>query len=61
MVYATLTKDYPGSLAEAVFRFEECGIKIDAAGPRRIRLVTHFWIDDEGVERTIRAGRSILS
>ncbi len=60
MVFATLSDDYAGSLAEVVARFGECGIKIDTAGPRRIRLVTHYWIDDAGVERTIQAAKAIL-
>jgi threonine aldolase len=61
MVYATLAEDYPGSLGELVVRFEERGIKIDAAGPRKIRLVTHYWIDDSGVERTIQAAKALLN
>jgi threonine aldolase len=28
-------------------------IKIHAVGPRRIRLVTHYWIDDQAVERVL--------
>ncbi len=60
MVYANLAESYPGSLAEVIAHFGECGILIDAAGPRRIRLVTHYWIDDIGVERTIQAAKTIF-
>jgi threonine aldolase len=36
-------------------------IKIGPVGPRRIRLVLHYWIDDEGVGRTARAIRTALA
>ncbi len=36
-------------------------ILIHAVGPRRIRFVTHYWIDDEGVDRTIAALGRVLS
>jgi threonine aldolase len=36
-------------------------IKIHAVGPRRIRLVLHYWIDDDGVERTADAIRAALA
>ncbi len=35
-------------------------ILIHAVGPRRIRFVTHYWIDDEGVDRTIAAIGRVL-
>ncbi len=36
------------------------GIMVDWASPRRFRLVTHYWVDDSGVEKTIRAFRKVL-
>jgi threonine aldolase len=36
-------------------------IKIHAVGPRRIRLVLHYWVDDEGVARTAEAIRAALA
>jgi threonine aldolase len=36
------------------------GVLVHSAGPRRFRLVTHFWIDDAGIERTIDAFRTVL-
>jgi threonine aldolase len=37
------------------------GIKIGVVGPSRFRLVTHYWINDEGVERTLKAFKELLS
>jgi len=42
----------PDSLAT---RLEERGIRVLAAGPDRLRAVTHLDVDDEGIERTIEA------
>ena len=36
------------------------GIRIGVTGSRSFRLVVHYWIDDEGVERTIDAFKELL-
>jgi threonine aldolase len=36
------------------------GILVDWASARRFRLVTHYWVDDGGVEKTIAAFRNVL-
>jgi hypothetical protein len=36
------------------------GVLVDWAGPRRFRLVTHYWIEDQGVEKTTEAFREVL-
>ncbi len=35
-------------------------VLVDWAGPRRFRLVTHFWVDDAGVEKAIRGFSEVL-
>ncbi len=42
-------------------RLAERGIKVGTVGPRSFRLVTHYWIDDQAVERTLAAFGQILS
>jgi threonine aldolase len=37
------------------------GIVLDTDGPRRFRLVTHFWITAEDVDKTVGAFREVLS
>jgi hypothetical protein len=37
------------------------GVVLDSENSRRFRLVTHYWIDDAGVEKTIEAFREVLS
>ena len=37
------------------------GVLVSAFGPRRVRLVTHLDVDDEGVQRAIRVLRRVLA
>jgi threonine aldolase len=60
MVFMDLADDYPATLTETVARLAELGVRVDTAGPRRFRLVTHYWINDEGVEKTIQAFKSVI-
>jgi threonine aldolase len=36
------------------------GVLVDWASPRRFRLVTHYWVDDQSVEKTIKAFNEVL-
>jgi hypothetical protein len=36
------------------------GVLVDAENARRFRLVTHYWIDDVAVERTVSAFEETL-
>jgi threonine aldolase len=61
MVFATLADGYPGTPAEVVSRLKEYGVKISLAGPRRFRMVTHYWVDDAGVQKAIQAFHAALA
>ncbi len=37
------------------------GILVHASGPRQFRLVTHYWIDDEAVGKTLSALAEVLN
>ena len=61
MVYLNFSegvKINPNQISE---RMKELGVLIDADSTRRLRLVTHYWIDDAAVERTVSAFREVLS
>ena len=61
MVYIRLAPDATldeSDLQQALARHE---IKIGPVGPRRIRFVLHYWVDDEGVSRTVEAVRLALA
>ncbi len=61
MVFADLTDAFPGTSGELAARMAECGVRIDTAGPRRIRLVTHNEVDDAALELTVKAFKAILA
>ena len=61
MVYLTLTAN--NGLPDAQYvaqRLAEQGVLVGTVGKSRFRLVTHCWIDDEGVDRAIDAFRKVL-
>jgi threonine aldolase len=60
MVFARIVDSCPltaPALAEAL---EKLGVKINVVDERRFRLVTHFWVDDAGVDRALKGFRQAL-
>jgi threonine aldolase len=55
MVYLQFTPDAPISAPELAERCSEKGIKLSAIGPRRMRLVVHYWIDDQAIDTVAKA------
>jgi threonine aldolase len=42
-------------------KLSEKNIKIGIIGKNRFRMVTHYWITDDGIERTIKAFKELLA
>jgi threonine aldolase len=61
MVFAALEEGSPLTAPQLAQRLLECGVKVGAVGSRRMRLVTHYWIDDSAVERTVEAFQRVLA
>jgi threonine aldolase len=57
MVYFNIANHLPFDEKGLVDKLMPHGIQIDWSGPRRIRLVTHYAIDDSAVEKTLSAFR----
>lgn len=60
MIFMNLSDDVEMSTAEVTEKLKENGVLIGVAGKRRFRLVTHYWIDDESVEKAIAAFDAVL-
>ena len=60
MIYFNLAPRIPFDEKVLCEKMLKHGVMIDWASPRRIRLVTHYWVDDSGVEKTIKAFESVL-
>ncbi len=61
MVYLSLEDSVPLPASEVASRLKALGILVGTVGPRRFRLVTHYWIDDQAVERAVNAFRQVLT
>ena len=61
ILYFRLAPEVTLTAAEVAERLREYDILINPRSARSFRAVTHYWIDDEGVERTIRAMNEVLS
>ncbi len=57
MVFLSLHPELHCTTEELIEKLKQLGVLIGATGERQYRLVTHYWIDDAGVEQTIEAFR----
>ena len=55
MVYIELTDEMPLSADDVINSLSDKEIKIGRVGSRQFRMVTHYWINDEALERVIQA------
>lgn len=61
MVFFSLTEDIRPGADEIADRLAPLGVLVYSAGPRRFRLVTHYWVNDEGVARAVEGFRTVLA
>jgi len=61
MVFAGLAEGMPVSAAQVVARLKEHGVLVGAVGERRFRMVTHYWVDDAGIDQALRAFGKVLA
>ncbi|MGC8857353.1 MAG: low-specificity L-threonine aldolase [Anaerolineae bacterium] len=60
MVFFSLAEEVPFTAQEVTARLKEHGVLVGAVGPRQFRAVTHYWVNEEGVERAIAAFAEVL-
>lgn len=60
MVFCSLSEDVPVSAPEVSRSLERFGVRVGIVGSRRFRLVTHYWIDDNGVAQAVKAFGEVL-
>ena len=61
MVYLNLAEDVRTDAYQVTQRMKEQGVLVDPENARRFRLVTHYWIDDSAVEKTVSAFQEALN
>jgi threonine aldolase len=60
MVFLSLAQEVPFNASQVAARLTEQNVRVGVVGARRFRLVTHYWIDDEAVERAVEAFRKVM-
>lgn len=53
MVYFDLAPHFPVNAAQLAAKTKEQGVLIDPCGPRRVRMVLHYWISPVDVEKVV--------
>ena len=61
MVFFTIDEKVRWSAEELAEEAAREGVKIDTPGPRLVRLVTHYWINDEMVDQTVQVLDKVIS
>jgi threonine aldolase len=60
MVYFKLAEHITLTEKQICDEMKKYGVLVDWSGPREFRLVTHYWLDDIGVEKTAKAFAEVL-
>lgn len=60
MIFFNLADSVKWNVEQIEARMQERGILVHATGARRFRLVTHYWIDDAALEKTVQAFKEVL-
>lgn len=61
MVYLNLSEDVSVNTQQITQQMKNFGVLVDPENARRFRLVTHYWIDDAAVEKTISGFHKALN
>ena len=61
MIYFTLADNIMLNAPQTAEKMKDFGVLVDPDDWRRFRLVTHYWIDDPAVEKTVSAFKKVLS
>ena len=60
MVFVSLAAEVPLSSEQVIQELNARGVRVGATSARQFRLVTHYWVDDAGVEKAIQAFSEVL-
>lgn len=61
LVFISLRDDFPLESEEIAQALNRRGIRVGAIGRMTFRLVTHYWITDEDVDRTLAVFRRVIN
>jgi threonine aldolase len=59
MIFMSLAGTFPADAKDVAAELSKLNLRVGVVGKRRFRLVTHYWIDDEAVEKAILAFQEV--
>jgi threonine aldolase len=59
MIFMSINERYPVEAKQISGELEKLGVKVGVVGKRRFRLVTHYWIDNRAVEKSLVAFQEV--
>ncbi|MFZ2096291.1 MAG: low-specificity L-threonine aldolase [Anaerolineales bacterium] len=59
MIFMSLAGTFPTDAKEVAAELSKLDVRVGVVGKRRFRLVTHYWIDDEAVEKALLAFQEV--
>jgi len=60
MVFAQLSDSLPVNAKQIAEKLRAQGVKVGVVSERMFRMVLHYWVDDDGIERTLKAFQTAL-
>lgn len=60
MVFAQLSDSLPVNAKQVAEKLRTHGVKVGVVSDRMFRMVLHYWVDDDGIERTLKAFQNAL-
>ncbi len=60
MIYFNLADSVSENAQQVTEKMKSHGVLLDPDGSRRFRLVTHYWVDDEAVDKAVYAFGQVL-
>lgn len=60
MVFAQLRDSLPVNAKQVAEKLRTEGVKVGVVSDRMFRMVLHYWVDDEGIDRTLKAFQNVL-
>jgi len=60
MVFIHIAEEIAMNANEIASKLKEYGVLVGIPGERTFRLVTHYWIDDAGIDRTVESFKKVI-
>lgn len=60
MIFCSLGEEITLDASQTAAALNKNGVLVGVVGPRRFRIVLHYWINDQAISHTVEAFKSVL-